>query len=79
MHDVRVKFDGEPGEDWGGLRNEWLAMLNNEVFNPNYGLFAMTSNKASIYPSPYAYLIPDYLTHFRMLGRLVGKSLISNW
>ncbi|KRX10426.1 WD40-repeat-containing domain [Pseudocohnilembus persalinus] len=79
VHDVRVKFDGEPGEDWGGLRNEWLAMLNNEVFNPNYGLFAMTSNKASIYPSPYAYLIPDYLTHFRMLGRLVGKSLISNW
>lgn len=24
-------------------------------------------------------MVPDYLTHFRFLGRLIGKALINNW
>ena len=55
---------------------EWLSMLSNEVFHPNFGLFMLASNKVSVQPSPLAFLVPNYLNHFRYLGRLVGKALI---
>lgn len=79
IHDLRVKFEKESGLDWGGLKNEWLVLLSKEVFHPNFGLFIMSSNKRSVQPNPYAFLMPDYLSHFRFLGRLIGKALIENW
>ncbi|KRX08891.1 HECT-domain-containing protein [Pseudocohnilembus persalinus] len=79
MYDLRVRFLNEAGLDWGGLKNEWLALLSTEVFHPDYGLFRLSPNKQSIQPSPLAFLIPDYITHFRMLGRLVAKAVIENW
>lgn len=79
MYDLRVKFDGESGLDWGGLKNEWLTILSKEVFHPDYGLFRLSPNQKSIQPCPTAFLVPDYLTHFRMLGRLVAKAIIENW
>lgn len=48
MYDLRVKYEGESGLDWGGLKNEWLAILSKEVFHPNYGLFILSPNKKSI-------------------------------
>lgn len=25
--------------DYGGLKREWLSLLNKEIFNPDFGLF----------------------------------------
>lgn len=36
---IKISFKGEDGIDYGGLTKEWLALLNKEVFNPDYGLF----------------------------------------
>lgn len=79
MRDIGVELDSEEGIDWGGLRNEWLSILSREVFHPNFGLFVLATNGVSVQPSPLAFLVPDCLTHFRFLGRLLGKSLISEW
>ena len=53
-------------------------MLSKDIFDPNYGLFKLSSNKVSIYPSPLSFLIPNQLQEFRMAGRLLGKALIGN-
>ncbi|KRX06241.1 HECT-domain-containing protein [Pseudocohnilembus persalinus] len=79
LNDIKIEFKGEVGLDWGGLRSEWLSILGQEVFNPNFGLFQKSANGRSIQPSPLAFLVPDYLKYFRYLGRLVGKALIQNW
>ena len=73
---MRVQIGDESGLDYGGPRNEWLSMLTVDVFDPKFGLFKLSSNGRSIYPSPTAFLVPNYLHHFRMLGRLLGKALI---
>lgn len=29
-----IRFEGEPGEDWGGLSKEYFALISKELFNP---------------------------------------------
>ena len=61
------------------MKREWLTLLINEVFNPDMGLFKLTHNKVSYQLNPLSYIIPEHLFHFRMIGRLIGKALISDW
>ena len=41
-------------------------------------MFQLSANKLSYQPSPLSYIIPDHLTHFKCLGRILGKALIDN-
>ena len=50
-----------------------------EVFDPEKGLFKASENKIGFQPNPLSFVIPDHLTHFRMLGRLIAKAIIENW
>lgn len=34
-----VKFKNEDGLDYGGIAREWLYLLSQVMFNPQYGLF----------------------------------------
>ena len=34
-----IVFDGEEGQDAGGLLREWYVIISREIFNPNYALF----------------------------------------
>jgi len=34
-----IKFKSEDGLDYGGIAREWLYLLSQEMFNPQYGLF----------------------------------------
>ena len=54
-------------------------MLIKEVFDPEKGLFKPSENKIGFQPNPMSFIIPDHLTQFRMLGRLVAKAIIENW
>jgi len=49
------------------------------VFDPERGLFKPSENKISYQPNPLSVIIPDHLTQFRMLGRLIAKALIEKW
>ena len=50
-----------------------------EVFDPEKGLFKASENRIGFQPNPLSFVIPDHLTHFRMLGRLIAKAIIENW
>ena len=52
--------------------------MQKDVFDPNFGLFQLSLNKSSIYPNPLSCIVPDFEYHFRMLGRLIAKSLIDD-
>jgi hypothetical protein len=63
----------------GGLRNEWLTLLADDIMNPDNYLFKLSSNKLTFQPNPFSAIVPDHLLHFEMLGRLVGKCLIEDY
>jgi len=41
----------EEGQDAGGLFKEFLTNLIEIVFNPNYGLFVLTTIEKELYPN----------------------------
>lgn len=36
---ISVEFSEEQGIDEGGLTKEWLILLSQGIFNPDFGLF----------------------------------------
>ena len=62
--------------DGGGLKREWLSLINKEVFNPSFGLFSLSANKSACQPNPWSIAIPDFEMHYRFLGRLIAKSMV---
>lgn len=78
LRPIKIVFDGEEGIDYGGITREWLSLLNKEVFDPSFGLFKLSANQVSYQPNPFSYIVPDHLTHFRELGRLIGKIIVDN-
>ncbi|XP_003380634.1 putative HECT-domain protein [Trichinella spiralis] len=45
-----ILFDGEEGQDAGGLLREWFSVITREIFDPNYALFMTASaNRSSMY------------------------------
>ena len=77
--EININFENEEGIDAGGLKREWLTLLSKEIFNPENGLFKLSENKISYQPNPTSYIIPNHLTQFRILGRLIAKCLIERY
>ena len=67
----------EEGTDVGGLFKEFLTNLIEIVFNPNYGLFMLTSVENELYPNPASEMLfgPNHLYYYRFLGRILGKAV----
>ena len=40
---LRIEFKGEEGIDAGGLRKEWFLLLVRDVFNPEHGMYKLSS------------------------------------
>ena len=68
-----ISFVEEEGADQGGLTREFLTCLGKEIFDPQKGLFVLTSNKVTIQPSPWSIYIPDFENIFRFIGQLLAK------
>ncbi len=68
-----ISFVKEEGADQGGLTREFLTCLGKEIFDPQKGLFVLTSNKVTIQPSPSSIYVPDYLNIFKFIGQLLAK------
>ncbi|OUC44567.1 HECT-domain protein [Trichinella nativa] len=43
-----ILFDGEEGQDAGGLLREWFSVITREIFDPNYALFMTASGDSFI-------------------------------
>lgn len=67
----------EAGIDGGGIFREFLSELLKTGFDPNRGLFLMTTDRL-LYPNPQSVSLMDTFTkHYYFLGRMLGK--VSYW
>lgn len=73
---MRVYFKGEPAIDEGGVTKEYLAMVIEEVFNKNLGMFSFNEanqmhwfNGATFEPN----------INFELVGTLMGLAIYNNY
>lgn len=77
-HRMRIQFINavgldEAGIDGGGLFREFMNELLKTAFNPNRGLFKLTSD-GYLYPNPnVAFIEENFGPHFNFLGRILAK------
>eukprot|EP00602_Paraphysomonas_sp_CaronLab_P006417 CAMPEP_0185031244 /NCGR_PEP_ID=MMETSP1103-20130426/18610_1 /TAXON_ID=36769 /ORGANISM="Paraphysomonas bandaiensis, Strain Caron Lab Isolate" /LENGTH=1024 /DNA_ID=CAMNT_0027566705 /DNA_START=286 /DNA_END=3360 /DNA_ORIENTATION=- len=72
--------EDEAGIDVGGLFKDFWTDLSARVFDPSFGLFAMTSDQL-LYPNPNAIALYDESeldSTYEFLGRILGKALFEN-
>ncbi|UXI17889.1 transmembrane protein 147-like [Sarcoptes scabiei] len=65
----------ETGVDGGGIFREFLSEALKSAFDPNRGLFKLTSDSL-LYPNPSAKLLYNNSdSHYYFIGRLLGKAI----
>ena len=74
-----IVFDGEEGQDAGGLLREWYLIIAREMFNPNYALFTTSEGDRNTYlPNRNSHCNPNHLSYFKFVGRIVAKAIYDN-
>lgn len=62
-----IIFEGEEGQDAGGLLREWYSIITREVFNPNYALFITAPGDRVTYMiNKTSYINPEHLDYFKV-------------
>jgi len=74
-----IIFEGEEGQDAGGLLREWYSIITRDIFNPNYALF-MTSpgDRVTYMINPSSYINHEHLDYFKFVGRIIAKAVYDN-
>ena len=68
-----VKFSGEEGLDYGGVRREWFELLCKEIFHPSYGLFVQAEEGSeAVHPNPRPQVNKKM---YKFAGKVLGKCL----
>uniref|UniRef100_A0A914HYU0 HECT-type E3 ubiquitin transferase n=1 Tax=Globodera rostochiensis TaxID=31243 RepID=A0A914HYU0_GLORO len=74
-----IIFEGEEGQDAGGLLREWYAVITREIFNPNYALFITApGDRATYMINKTSYVNPEHLDYYRFVGRVIAKAIYDN-
>ncbi|KAF8370863.1 eel-1, partial [Pristionchus pacificus] len=74
-----IMFEGEEGQDAGGLLREWFSVITREIFNPNYALFNTAPGDRSTYMiNKASYINPEHLDYFKFVGRIIAKAIHDN-
>lgn len=76
----RIQFVDSEGEremgiDAGGLFKEFMTLVTQKIFDPQYTFFLETAQDRTLYPNPVSYQIPSYSKYFKLFGILVGKAI----
>lgn len=72
-------FEGEEGQDAGGLLREWYMIISREMFNPMYALFRTSPGDRVTYTiNPSSHCNPNHLSYFKFVGRVVAKAVYDN-
>ncbi|KAG8804185.1 hypothetical protein FRC16_000125 [Serendipita sp. 398] len=75
-HRLKVTFEGEIGEDFGGVSREFFFLLSHEMFNPEYCLFELSSHDSyTLQINPFSSVNPEHLNYFMFVGRVVGMAI----
>ena len=70
---LKVKFDGEEGDDAGGVRKEFFLLLLREILDPKYGMFKEYEETNAIWFNPSCF-DEDNIMLF-MIGVLCGLAI----
>ncbi|XP_031573679.1 E3 ubiquitin-protein ligase HUWE1-like isoform X3 [Actinia tenebrosa] len=74
-----IVFEGEEGQDAGGLLREWYLIMSREMFNPNYALFTTSpGDRVTYQPNPSSHCNSNHLSYFKFVGRVVAKAIYDN-
>lgn len=74
-----IIFEGEEGQDAGGLLREWFSIITREIFNPNYALFITSPGDRVTYMiNKTSYINPEHLEYFKFVGRIIAKAMYEN-
>ncbi|MGH0140167.1 UNVERIFIED_CONTAM: hypothetical protein FKN15_070494 [Acipenser sinensis] len=76
---VYIVFEGEEGQDAGGLLREWYMIISREMFNAMYALFRTSPGDRVTYTiNPSSHCNPNHLSYFKFVGRVVAKAVYDN-
>ncbi|XP_054281138.1 E3 ubiquitin-protein ligase HUWE1-like [Macrosteles quadrilineatus] len=79
MNSFHIVFEGEVGQDAGGLLREWYTILSHAIFNPMYTLFTTSPEDQVTYMiNPSSHCNPNHLCYFKFVGRVVAKAIFDN-
>ncbi|XP_046372246.1 E3 ubiquitin-protein ligase HUWE1-like isoform X1 [Haliotis rufescens] len=74
-----IVFEGEEGQDAGGLLREWYLIISREIFNPNYALFKTSPGDRVTYTiNPSSHCNSNHLSYFKFVGRIIAKAVYDN-
>ncbi|XP_032242084.2 E3 ubiquitin-protein ligase HUWE1 isoform X2 [Nematostella vectensis] len=74
-----IVFEGEEGQDAGGLLREWFIIMSREMFNPNYALFTTSpGDRVTYQPNASSHCNSNHLSYFKFVGRVVAKAVYDN-
>ena len=66
-HRFYIVFEGEEGQDAGGLLREWYMIISKEIFNPGYALFMINpGDRVTYMPNPSSHCNPNHLSYFKV-------------
>merc|ERR1712045_524743 len=74
-----IVFEGEEGQDAGGLLREWYVIISREIFNPNYALFkTSTGDRVTYTINDFSHINSNHLCYFKFVGRVIAKAIYDN-
>ncbi|XP_071445079.1 E3 ubiquitin-protein ligase HUWE1 isoform X2 [Hetaerina americana] len=74
-----IVFEGEEGQDAGGLLREWYVIISRDIFNPNYALFTTSPGDRVTYTiNSASHYNPNHLCYFKFVGRVIAKAIYDN-
>ncbi|CAN8005062.1 unnamed protein product, partial [Ixodes pacificus] len=74
-----IVFEGEEGQDAGGLLREWYTIISREIFNPMYALFTTSPGDRVTYMiNPASHCNSNHLSYFKFVGRVIAKAVYDN-
>lgn len=74
-----IVFEGEEGQDAGGLLREWYMIISREIFNPMYALFCTSPGDRVTYMiNSSSHCNSNHLSYFKFVGRVIAKAIYDN-
>lgn len=67
-----VEFEGEQGIDEGGLSKEFFQLVIDQVFNPDYAMFAFNSDTRNFWFNPTSF---ESDAQFTLIGIILGLAI----
>ncbi|XP_074032271.1 ubiquitin protein ligase E3A isoform X2 [Leptinotarsa decemlineata] len=70
-----VEFEGEQGIDEGGVSKEFFQLVIEEIFNPDYAMFAVQAESQTVWFNPTSF---ESDAQFTLIGIVLGLAIYNN-